>query len=307
MATCVTNPERFYSRQRNYQAFAKHMAESGVDLYTVELTLRDRHHEILQTTEKEVIKLRSEAILWSKENLLNIAVSHFTPDWHYGAWIDADFIFTRPDWATETIHELQKYAWVQMFSTYHDVLPDKTMSSSMPSFMTVLDQGPGVRKVVPPYYLKAMPAGKLWGAPGGAWAFRRDAFDDVGGLLDTCVLGSADYHMAIALALQWNEHREYRTGTPGYVRSLDEWAERAKSARGNIGVVKNTAFHLWHGPRSNRGYITRSAILKEHGFDPYSDLSKDWQGVLRFSGNKPPLEWAVRSYFSQRNDDEGIL
>jgi hypothetical protein len=109
------------------------------------------------------------------------------------------------------------------------------------------------------------------------------------------------------LALQWNEHREYRTGTPGYVRSLDEWADRAKAIRGNIGVVKNTAFHLWHGPRSNRGYITRSAILKEHGFDPYSDLSKDWQHVLRFSGNKPALEWAVRSYFSQRNDDEGVL
>ncbi len=308
VATCISNPERFYSRYRNYQAFAKHMSESGVDLYTVELALRDRHHEIEQTTEKAVIKLRSEHILWNKENLLNVAISRFDEDWHYGAWIDADFIMTRSDWCVEAIHELQKYDFVQLFSTYHDVMPDKTLGASMPSFMTVLEQGPGVRKSVPAsYYLKMGPTGKLWGAPGGAWAFRREAFDAVGGLLDTCILGSADYHMAIALALQWNQHREYRTGSPGYVRSLDEWAERAKSIRGNIGVVKNAAFHLWHGPRSNRGYVTRSAILKDNAFDPYTDLSRDWQGVLRFNGNKPVLEQAVRSYFSNRREDEGVL
>jgi hypothetical protein len=51
-----------------------------------------------------------------------------------------------------------------------------------------------------PGLVPAKGAGWTVGATGGAWAFRRPAFDAVGGLLDTCILGSADWHMAFGLA-----------------------------------------------------------------------------------------------------------
>ena len=35
--------------------------------------------------------------------------------------------------------------------------------------------------------------------PGYAWAMRRSAFNDISGLIDFCIIGSADLHSAFAL------------------------------------------------------------------------------------------------------------
>ena len=50
-------------------------------------------------------------------------------------------------------------------------------------------------------------SGSGWpGAPGGCWAFRRESFEVCGSLLDTCILGSGDHHMALGLVGIQREH-----------------------------------------------------------------------------------------------------
>ena len=194
------------------------MAESGAILYTAELALHERAHEITSHNNPQHIQLRSSHELWHKENLLNLAISRFPADWRYGAYVDADFLFTRPDWVYETIHQLQHHHWVQLFRTYSDLGPDWSVSPAFDTFAH------GYRSSIA-MSPSAYDQGKWWlGSPGGAWAFRREAFDAVGGLLETCILGAADVHMAYGLIQRPSEHVEEITCTPAYVKSLRDWA-----------------------------------------------------------------------------------
>jgi hypothetical protein len=143
------------------------------------------------------------------------------------------------------------------------------------------------------------------GAVGGAWAFRRSAIEKLGGLLDTCILGSGDWHMTFGLTGRKDNHPELKfKEIPGYVRAIKDWQERAKSLKQNIGVVDCHAIHHWHGPIVSRGYTSRIEILKRNAFDPFTDIHKDHQGLWKLSGNKPALRDDLRAYFQQRNEDQ---
>jgi hypothetical protein len=293
VVTVIFNQNRYASRYRLYHAFEKHVADSGAILYTMEIALRDRHFEVTHHENPRHIQLRTESELWYKENGGNVAARYLPHDWEYVAFVDADFQFSRADWAFETVHMLQHYDAVQMFTGLTYLGPDHKPTNQMNGFVWQhLNQ-----ETVPKRYGHR-------GAVGGAWAYRRSAFDKLGGLLDTNILGSGDWHMAFALALRDDVHPEMKfEEIPEYVRSIREWGERAKLLKGNIGFVDTHAWHFWHGPLKNRGYDTRWKILTENKFDPYKDLYRDWQGLIRLTGNKPALRDGIRAYFRKRNED----
>jgi len=288
------NPLRFRSRDRLYTQFAQHCADAGAILYTIELALRDRHHQVTDSFDPKTIQLRGHSEIWYKENLQNIATQHLPADAEYIAFVDGDFHFTRPDWATETVHMLQHYEAVQMFSclTYegHDHRTHNTMDSFA---FTHCNQG-----TIPKRYGHQ-------GAVGGAWAFRRSALRQLGGLLDICILGSGDWHMAFAMAGREDYHPEMTElrGCPEYVKAIRRWQENATVLKGNIGYVDAHAIHNWHGPMAKRGYTTRPAILAKHHYDPLTDLVYDENGVLQLRGNKPAFRDDIRAYFRSRNED----
>lgn len=293
VVTTNFNPNRYASRNRLWHGFEKHCIDAGAIPYTVELALRDRHHEITHHADPHHIQLRGESELWYKENLGNIGTSRLPPDWEYVAYVDADFLFTRPDWATETVHMLQHYDAVQMFTylTYetHDHRSHGTLNGFAYQHLN--------QKTIPKHYGHK-------GAVGGAWAFRRSALEKLGGLLDCCILGSGDWHMAFALAMRDDVHPDMNLGAaPGYVAVIKRWEDGAKALRGNIGYVDGHAIHHWHGPLSKRGYAWRSRILTENRFDPLTDLSYDWQGLLKLNPGKPTMRDEIRAYFRQRNED----
>src|SRR5207249_1081283 len=153
-----------------------------------------------------------------------------------GAWLDADFVMTRHDWALETIHQLQLRRWVQMFSTYSDLSHDHRPIQTLPGFGYALEHGLDTKG-------KAVGRYGRPGSPGGAWAFRREAFDQVGGLLDTCILGSGDWHMAAGLAQLPVSHPDTSQCGEAYRRHIRVWQERAKAANRDIGYVDCHAVH----------------------------------------------------------------
>lgn len=293
VVTVIFNQNRYASRYRLYHGFEKHVQDSGAHLYTLEIALRDRHHEVTQHGNPRHIQLRTESELWYKENGGNVALRYLPEDWEYVAFVDADFLFTRPDWAFETVHMLQHYDAVQMFTNLTYLTHDFKTHNQMNGFVWQhLNQ-----QTVPKSYGHR-------GAVGGAWAYRRSAIEKLGGLLDTCILGSGDWHMAFALALRDDVHPEMKfERIPQYVKSIQDWSERAKLLRGNIGFVDSHAIHHWHGPLKNRGYGTRWKILTDNGFDPYSDLRHDFQGLIQLNKEKPALRDQIRAYFRARNED----
>jgi hypothetical protein len=160
-----------------------------------------------------------------------------------------------------------------------------------------------------PYYGLAIPEGKEFpfgyppGAPGGAWAWRRESFDKVGGMLDTCIMGSGDWWMAFGLIGQPSMLQGDST-IRNYNDDIRNWQKKAERVTRNIGCVDNFAQHFYHGATCNRAYGTRESVLREMKFDPRFDITKDWQGVYRWTENKPRLRDKVREIFLGRNEDQ---
>ena len=302
VACAYSNPLRWRTRRVLMNDFRQHMqASPNVVLHAGELAYGERPFEVTGEDPNDV-QLRTSHELWHKENILNIVIRQFPPGWKYGAVIDADFHMTRRDWALEAIHQLQHFDFVQLFSSYTDLSAKHTPYRVMPSFAWAMLHGgrPGVKPACYPY-------GSSTGGPGatgGAWAFRRSAFDAVGGLLDVCILGSADWHMAFGLAGRPNPAPEANRCSRGYVEAVRRWQHRAAVLQQNIGCVENHAIHHFHGSKVFRGYGERWKILRDRDFNPEIDLVRDWQGIWQLAGNKPRLRDEIRAYFRARNEDD---
>jgi hypothetical protein len=295
----------------------------NVDLHVVELAYGDRPWEVTGGHPHDV-QLRTSCELWHKEQLINVGVSHFPADWRYGAYVDGDFHFTRHDLALEAIHQLQHYDFVQLFSQYAD-LSGKTYGTGnrvlrvnngfaynyvQRGFQLPDGFGHGGWRVPgcpdDPYgyemSLAAAPTGV--GATGGAWAFRRSAFDIVGGMLDGCILGHADWFQTFGLVGEDAPDMHVDGYTSNYREHIASWQKRAARLKKNIGYVDAFATHGFHGAKSKRGYSSRDLILVKHAFDPVYDLRRDWQGIWELTPDKPGLRDDIRRYFATRGEDD---
>lgn len=299
--TVLENPLRWRSRYRNYWDFHKHVTDSGAILLTVELALGGRAFEVTQPDDPFNVQLRTRDEMFHKENLGNIGVWRLPLGVRYVALMDADMISTRPDWAQETLQQLQHFDVVQMFSSYSDVDGHHKAGPSMPSFMYNYFHIPDSGTPHP-----HNGHGRWLGAPGGAWAYRIEAFRALGSLIDRCILGSADGHMAYGL-VQRTEiaslHREIQECSDEYRRYILLWQKNAARLNRNIGYVENHMLHKYHGPRILRGYSDRWKILERNQYDPFSDIMPDNHGVYEWTGTKPQLRDDIRRYFQSRNED----
>lgn len=346
VVTCISNTVRYRSRWKLYRDFQRHMRESGAILHTVEAAFGERNfaledHALSQGPDEQAwkskgppnvpnkghgtytqVRLDHLQEVWLKENLLNIGVSRLPPDWKYVAFIDADVHFARPDIVSETLHRLQHYHVVQMFSEAIDLYPDYRpqpvvrqlshgychVHGMMNEHVTKQNNGRndayGDRGTVGNASVKVSQAGgSMYRHPGFAWAWRREAFNMVGGLMEHVLLGSADWHMAWALLGRVDETISRGLSEP-YKRICRNWERRAvEHIKFNIGYVPGTVLHNWHGKKRDRGYSTRWEIMVKNGYDPDMDLKKDWQGLLRLTDAKPNLRDDCREYFRRRDED----
>lgn len=321
VVTVISNPQRFRTRYELFRAFEKQCLDAGAIPYTVEMQLRDRHFEVTEPDNPCHIQLRNPSEIWHKENLVNIGIRHLPADWEYVAWVDADVVFARPDWVNETLHQLQHYNVVQMWSHAQDMGPNfEPIGQAFESFLYSI----AIDREFPSYlsdtvsltqdcagsgapYGEAhgrsrMADGHLWHS-GYAWAARRSAISDVGGLGDLAVLGSADHHMAAALVGKV-ERTIHHGMSPAYKQYWERWQALAmKHIKGNVGYVPGTLLHNWHGAKRHRKYVDRWKILVDHQYDPGLDITRDVQGLITLTDRLPGLRDDIRRYFQQRNED----
>ena len=322
--TVISNSQRYRSRYNLYRKFAKHMQDSGVKLITVELAFGDRPFEITikDNPYGKHIQIRTRQELWHKENMMNIALQHLPDDWKYVAWIDADITFMRPDWAHETVQQLQQYDWLQLFSVALDIGPAPPLDIVSPNYgFMYCYQNQMMNKEIPALFVDGSlnkermtqkkyyhtKGKKVFWHSGFAWAVRRSALIKTGGFLDTGILGASDHHMALAM-IGLADQAMPEGVSSGYKDSIMRWQERCLSAtRMNVGYVAGTIHHAWHGAKVNRRYWDRWKILVDNAFDPYNDLMKDPQGVYQLVDHGDirsiNLRDQIRAYFRQRNED----
>jgi len=312
----IINSGRFRSRWKHFEDFAKHAEEAGAILYVVEVAFGARDFVVTQPGNPKHLQLRTHHELWLKERAINVLVQRLPADWKYVAWVDPDITFSRHDWANETLHLLQHYPIVQMWSHMVDLDPNYEAIGTLRSFMDVqlngLTEPPKAGKAGKyGQAMKPFGKGQQFGSPGLAWAARREAWQQMGGLIDWCILGSGDWYFANAIwGTMENALGTRRDRTPPFLKKIEDYAYHLGKSRweersivGSAGVMKGLVNHYWHGPRNGRQYGTRQAILARHVFDPERDLKTDWQGLYQLTDRSPGLRREIQRYFSMRNED----
>jgi hypothetical protein len=301
----ISNPVRYETRYRLFKNFMVEMEKSGVKLYIVETQQGDRPFEVTDSTNPRHIQLRTYDELWIKENMINIGVSRLPSDWEYLAWIDGDVGFLRPDWAIETVQQLQTYMVVQMFENCIDLGPRGQTMQLHNSFASEYIKNGCRPPVGPGHYGSYSPKKNFW-HPGFAWAMRREAFDYLGGLIDFCVLGSGDHSMAMGLIGQIKRSAPQNINKK-FLNELTIWEARAeKYIKRDIGFVPGTIYHYWHGRKADRKYVERWDIIRKNNFDPDDDVKRDWQGLMQLecrTHRQIRFRDEIRAYFRQRNED----
>lgn len=310
VVTCISNPVRYNSRYRLYSRFAKQMEDAGIKLVTVEQAFGDRPFEITQQGNPYHLQVRTLEEVWHKENMLDLGIQHITtsldPNAGYFATVDADVAPMMPmkDWMFETFHELQHNHVVQMFETAYDLNPDDiVINNPQVSFMSKYIKTGCVQPVRGGFWTDEFYT--VHGHPGFAWGYTRDAIDRLGGLIDFAVLGAGDRHMCLGLVGCMDQSFENKTS--GYVRELMQWEARAERwIKRDVGYVKASLYHYWHGKKKDRGYTDRWKILRDNSFDPSTDLKYDAQGLLQLETwdlRQMNLRDQIRAYMRSRNED----
>jgi len=302
----LNNPLRFKRRAQLFREFIERMNKYSVNICAVELVYGDRNFETDTMHVDIKVQLRQDTILWHKENMINIGISKLPSDWKYVAWIDTDIDFVRSDWVEETIHQLQHHPVVQLFEDAIDLGPDHQVMNIAKSFAYCH------RNKLPPkeysngknsnYYYTSKKNGTIYWHPGYAWAATRDAINTVGGLLEIGIVGSGDHHAALALIGEANKSLSPDVSRD-YKDHVLNWEKRALRLHKNLGYVKGTIYHYWHGKKKDRKYNDRWRILVDNNFQPTHDLHKDWQGLLTFHESNFKLRDDIYEYFNSRNED----
>jgi hypothetical protein len=302
--TARSNPLHWTATHRNWLRFAASMLDAGVTLTVIECAFGEEDHQCVMDGVRH-IAVRAKTRVWNKENLLNIGVNR-TPEARYVAWIDADVIFRRPDWPMATLHALQHYDVIQPWSDAYDLGPHDEHIAHHRSFCRQYFHRQSMVATHRPY----------WHGDGGphtyphsgyAWAMTRQAFDWVGGLFELGGMGSGDHHMSLALIGEAD--RSVPKGvSEAYHREVKRWEGRAvRHINYNIGYVRGTLEHMFHGRKPDRGYQSRWQMFVKHGFDPLEDLKRNSHGVLEFAANKPELRHDFDLYLQSRNEDINSL
>jgi hypothetical protein len=296
MISVISNPRRFESRERLFKEFMERSEHTGATYWFgfAEFGEREEFSQLYDPNNPRHILLRCDSEVWVKEALINAVATRIPRSAKYIGWMDADVEHERKDWVMETLHALQHHTVVQTWS--HAVDFDRNFAPIQHH------RGFCFRHRTE----RVAPNDKYNGPdmhPGYCWAWRRGAWDHVGGMIDHAICGAGDRHMAMALVGAGKDSVSKGVHA-AYTRKVMEWQARAwEAVKGNIGFVPGLLKHHFHGHKKDRRYHDRWAILVRNNFDPDADITKDSHGMWRLRGNKPRLRDDLQAYFHERNED----
>jgi hypothetical protein len=301
--TTFYNPAGYRTKKENYDRFRSGLAEAGVPLLAVELAFGDAPFELGTDDAELVVQLRGGDVLWQKERLLNIGVRRLPDECDKVAWLDADLLFARSDWARETARLLESYVAVQPFS--HSVrLPPGAIDSEPATLPFGAGEGElfyGIAWGVRAKGRQTLQSYDEHGHTGFAWAARRGLLEEHG-LYEANLLGNADTDIAHAMLGNTDYWGLRRLGDRAQLH-LRGWAAPFSASVGrSVAHVDGVVTHLWHGETQHRLYDRPLEVL--HAFDPERHLASDREGLLTFT-DEAPAELRVwsREYFSVRRED----
>lgn len=278
MAIClvVFNPSKTKRILMNYFYIKNQFLIQKLPVFTIELVYSGHTPEI-----PDAFHVRSNSIMFHKENLYRILETKIPRKYTKLAFIDCDILFSNPSWYSQTSKLLDTFDVVQPFETAHWM--DLTYTKIELSRETVL-------------HMKSNTWNFLY-HPGFAWCMTRDWYNSTG-FFDYAVSGSGDTLSAIA----WLK-KKLPIGFQSLPKSLrHQYSKFLNKSCPKITYLQSIdVYHLYHGSRSNRQYSNRHKLL-DINTSIEDILTKNSQGVFEW---KHPKKWnpIFLQYFENRNDD----
>lgn len=297
--TTLFNPANYKSLVRNHNTFSESLRKQGCNLLTLELAFGDDKHNL---TGGNVVPMRGKDVMWHKERLINHGTTLLPKDCTAYAWIDADLIFADPNWVEKAESLLKKHDVIQLFQRVF-YLPEGDVCYSGKQtceFYSIAWQA----NKYPNWLSRRSEKDLPFGAPGFAWAARRDVFEHCGGLYDRDIVGSGDCLLADCLLGSWKLHGFERKFNQRTKDSIANWCTLVKKKNLSVGYLPVDVFHLWHGDLRNRLYMRRHQALLKHDYDPERDIVLN-NGVWEWATDKKEMHQEVKDYFYQRKEDDG--
>ena len=273
MAVCLVyfNSAKSKRLLMNYLYAVEKLKLANIPTYTLEMYY-DRPDI------KKAFHVKGESFMFHKERLCRLIEKKV--GWFYSKimFMDADIVFTTPDWysqvsklldSNDVVHPFDKAIWSDI--TYKECLQQRN---------SVVLATKGTR------YDPTL-------HPGFAWAFRRRWFRKVG-FFDYGITGSGDTLSAAAwLDLKFPSAYLQPALKPAF-------EDFCKLPRPRIAYNPGTIVHLWHGSKQNRKYVERHTILKEvQDVRTILRITKD--GVFEITD--ADVNHKMKLYFINREDD----
>ena len=178
--TCFFNPAGYRRKLANYKTFRKLLA---IPLVAVELS-HEARFELVEGDAEILVQLSGADVMWQKERLLNIAISHLPPECDFFAWLDCDVIFSREDWVSAAVHELNRTDICHLYRSVYHIARDATTISRDTSVLWYDSLGYAVAMgIMPPVFFKDSVT-RIF-RRGHAWCARRDVIAPHGSVAKT--------------------------------------------------------------------------------------------------------------------------
>lgn len=303
---CFFNPQNSPYRLRAFQQFYDSIQHLNHEI--VECTIGDSSPQLPSSPHIQVVNTPS--LLWHKEGLINYLLARLSPVYRYVFWLDADVLFTNPNWLVQAVAALQphKYSIVQPFEYGIHLEQDQLKPSFDVEFARPYCSD-STRRHSRMWRSFAANHGTgqsgsenyhLHGHVGFAWGARREVLDQVP-LFDRALIGGADHIIAHAAVGQI----PHPCITKAFTENLDEvvaWSHQFYGVTGGrLGSVPGDLYHLWHGSLESRQYLQR---IRE--FSPRLEeiVEQDDSGLYIYDDH----DHYMQTYFRQREVlEEGVV
>ena len=137
---------------------------------------------------------------------------------------------------------------------------------------------------------------------GLAWAFRRDVLVD-DKLYDLDPVGNSDVLQLMAWLGKWDNSCILNL-LPQYRKEFLIWAWNSyQNVQSDIGYVKGSLEHIYHGKQQDRRYRPRNQILIDNNYVPSKDLRMDHNKLYTLP-YCPQMVEDIRQYFNLRSQSE---
>lgn len=260
----------FFGNERfveNHYAAQKKLNESGCKCFTYEAILKTQQAPRIEAIEDNMhMHVVVKDVMWHKERMINLAVKHLDDIGYKDddvMWIDSGCYINKT--AIKKVKSaLNEVPFVQPFSNvcYQDQL------------------GEGWEREVPSAaYQRRMNSDKH-GAPGGAWAMRREFFQSAcEGLYDRLIVGSADQVFSDSILLGKPRAQLLPDGLAR--DNVNDWHRKLQSDYPTTPwkVIGTNLIHLWHMHTENRKVHERMDAVLHANFDPAKWLDTDKNGM----------------------------